>query len=53
MLARSDTDPRKGRSMMIEVVKLKWFTALELLDFRPSPGVDVLVDADGTGKTTL
>ena len=39
--------------MTIEAVKLKRFTAFKSLDFRPSPGVNVLVGANGTGKTHL
>ena len=39
--------------MTIKAVKLKRFTAFESLDFRPSPGVNVLVGANGTGKTHL
>ena len=36
---------------MIEAVKLKRFTAFKSLNFRPSPGINVLVGANGTGKT--
>ena len=39
--------------MTIEVVKLRRFTAFKSLDFQPSPGVNVLVGANGTGKTHL
>ena len=39
--------------MTITRVKLERFTAFESLDFRPSPGVNVLVGANGTGKTHL
>ena len=39
--------------MTIEAVKLERFTAFKSLDFRPSPGVNVLVGANGTGKTHL
>ena len=39
--------------MTIKAVKLKRFTAFKSLDFRPSPGVNVLVGANGTGKTHL
>ena len=39
--------------MTIEAVRLKRFTAFKSLDFRPSPGVNVLVGANGTGKTHL
>ena len=39
--------------MTITRVKLERFTAFEALDFRPSPGVNVLVGANGTGKTHL
>lgn len=38
---------------MIKAVKLKRFTAFKSLDFRPSPGINVLVGANGTGKTHL
>lgn len=39
--------------MPIERIKLKRFTAFESLEFRPSPGLNVLVGANGTGKTHL
>ncbi len=39
--------------MTITRVKLERFTAFESLDFRPSPGVNVLIGANGTGKTHL
>ena len=39
--------------MTITRVKLERFTAFESLDFEPSPGVNVLVGANGTGKTHL
>ena len=39
--------------MTITRLKLERFTAFEALDFRPSPGVNVLVGANGTGKTHL
>ena len=39
--------------MTITRVKLERFTAFESLDLRPSPGVNVLVGANGTGKTHL
>ena len=39
--------------MTITRLKLKRFTAFESLDFEPSPGVNVLVGANGTGKTHL
>ena len=39
--------------MTITRVKLERFTAFESLDFKPSLGVNVLVGANGTGKTHL
>ena len=39
--------------MTITRVKLERFTAFESLDFRPSLGINVLVGANGTGKTHL
>ena len=39
--------------MTITRLKLERFTAFEALDFRPSPGINVLVGANGTGKTHL
>ena len=39
--------------MTIARVKLERFTAFESLDFKPSPGINVLVGANGTGKTHL
>lgn len=39
--------------MTIKAVKLERFTAFKSLDFQPSPGVNVLVGANGTGKTHL
>ena len=39
--------------MTITRLKLERFTAFEELDFRPSPGINVLVGANGTGKTHL
>ena len=39
--------------MTITRLKLERFTAFEKLDFRPSPGINVLVGANGTGKTHL
>ena len=39
--------------MTITRLKLERFTAFEALDFEPSPGVNVLVGANGTGKTHL
>ena len=39
--------------MTITRVKLERFTAFESLDLRPSPGINVLVGANGTGKTHL
>ena len=38
---------------MITRLELKRFTAFEALDFGASPGVNVLVGANGTGKTHL
>ena len=37
--------------MTITRVKLENFTAFESLDLEPSPGINVLVGANGTGKT--
>ena len=39
--------------MTITRIELKRFTAFEALDFKPSPGINVLVGANGTGKTHL
>ena len=39
--------------MTITRLKLERFTAFESLDFAPSPGINVLVGANGTGKTHL
>ena len=39
--------------MTITRLKLQRFTAFEDLDFRPSRGINVLVGANGTGKTHL
>jgi hypothetical protein len=39
--------------MTITRIELERFTAFESLDFAPSPGVNVLVGANGTGKTHL
>ena len=39
--------------MTITRVKLENFTAFESLDLEPSPGINVLVGANGTGKTHL
>ena len=39
--------------MTITSLKLERFTAFEALDFEPSPGVNILVGANGTGKTHL
>ena len=39
--------------MTITRVKLERFTAFEELDFKPSRGINVLVGANGTGKTHL
>ena len=36
--------------MTITRLKLERFTAFEELDFRPSPGINVLVGANGVGK---
>ena len=40
-------------SRAITRIKLKHFTAFEELDFAPSPGINVLTGANGTGKTHL
>jgi ABC-type hemin transport system ATPase subunit len=34
-------------------IQLDRFTAFESLDFRPSPGINLLIGANGTGKTHL
>ena len=39
--------------MTISRVKLENFTVFESLDLEPSPGINVLVGANGTGKTHL
>ena len=39
--------------MAITRVKLENFTVFESLDLEPSPGINVLVGANGTGKTHL
>ncbi len=39
--------------MVITRVKLERFTAFENLDFKASPGINVLIGANGTGKTHL
>ena len=39
--------------MTITRVKLERFTAFESFDFKPSPGINILVGANGTGKTHL
>ena len=39
--------------MTITRLKLERFTAFESLDIKPSPGINVLVGANGTGKTHL
>ena len=39
--------------MAITQVKLENFTVFESLDLEPSPGINVLVGANGTGKTHL
>ncbi len=39
--------------MAITRIKLERFTAFSDLDFEPSPGVNVLLGANGTGKTHL
>lgn len=39
--------------MPIERITLERFTAFESLDFKPSPGLNVLIGANGTGKTHL
>ena len=39
--------------MTITRLKLERFTAFEALDFRPSPGINVLVGANDAGKTHL
>lgn len=39
--------------MTITRIELECFTAFEKLDFQPSPGVNVLIGANGTGKTHL
>ena len=39
--------------MTITRVKLENFTCFESLDLEPTPGINVLVGANGTGKTHL
>ena len=39
--------------MKITRVKIERFTAFESLDFKASPGINVLIGANGTGKTHL
>jgi len=39
--------------MTITKIKFENFTAFKKLDIRPSPGINVLVGANGTGKTHL
>ena len=39
--------------MTITRIELERFTAFEKLDFHPSPGVNVLIGGNGTGKTHL
>ena len=39
--------------MTITRVKLENFTVFESLELEPSPGINVLVGANGTGKTHL
>ncbi|MFM7200689.1 MAG: AAA family ATPase [Myxococcota bacterium] len=39
--------------MIISRIELERFTAFDSLDFKPSPGVNVLIGANGTGKTHL
>lgn len=39
--------------MTITRLKLEQFTAFESLDFGPSPGINVLVGTNGTGKTHI
>lgn len=38
---------------MIERVKLERFTAFEALELRPSPGINILIGENSTGKTHL
>lgn len=40
-------------SRAVTRIRLKRFTAFEELDFAPSPGINVLTGANGTGKTHL
>ncbi len=44
---------RGGERMTITRLEFERFTVFETLDFKPSPGVNVLVGANGTGKTHL
>ncbi|MBK8230675.1 MAG: AAA family ATPase [Candidatus Eisenbacteria bacterium] len=39
--------------MAITRIQLERFTAFEKLDFKPSPGMNLLIGANGTGKTHL
>ena len=52
-LVRSGVDALRGRNMTITRLKLERFTAFDALDLKPSPGINVLVGANGTGKTHL
>ena len=45
--------PQGIGTMTITRVKLENFTVFESLDLEPSPGINVLVGANGTGKTHL
>lgn len=45
--------PQGIGAMTITRIKLENFTVFESLDLEPSPGINVLVGANGTGKTHL
>ena len=49
----SSRNGREPWQMTITRVKLENFTVFESLDLEPSPGINVLVGANGTGKTHL
>ena len=52
-LVRPSADPHGSDYMTITRLKLERFTAFEALDIKPLPGINVLVGANGTGKTHL
>ncbi len=52
-LVRPGADPHGSDYMTITRLELDRFTAFEALGFKPSPGINVLVGPNGTGKTHL